>query len=63
LNGGGLATIMPQAAAREVPGLKAIRLRPPIAGRTVSLLQRDGAFRSAASRAFLRMLQAWDWGA
>jgi len=63
LRGGGLATIMPQAAAREVPGLKAIRLRPPIAGRTVSLLQRDGAFRSAASRAFLRMLQAWDWAA
>ena len=59
LRGGGLATIMPQAAACEVPGLKAIRLRPPIAGRTVSLLQRDGAFRSAASRAFLRMLQAW----
>src|SRR5579859_1616795 len=63
LRGGGLATIMPQAAAGEVPGLKAIPLRPPIAGRTVSVLQRGNAYRSAASRAFLRILEGWDWGA
>jgi LysR family cyn operon transcriptional activator len=61
LRGGGLATIMPQAAASEITGLKAIQLLPPIASRTVSVLQRDGAYRTAASRAFVRMLEAWDW--
>jgi LysR family cyn operon transcriptional activator len=61
LRGGGLATIMPQAAASEITGLKAIQLLPPIASRTVSILQRDGAYRTAASRAFVRMLEAWEW--
>jgi LysR family transcriptional regulator, cyn operon transcriptional activator len=61
LRGGGLATILPQAAASEITGLKAIQLLPPIASRTVSVLQRDGAYRTAASRAFVRMLEAWDW--
>lgn len=61
LQGGGLATIMPQAAASEITGLKAIQLLPPIPSRTVSLLQRDGAYRTAASRAFVEMLEAWDW--
>jgi LysR family cyn operon transcriptional activator len=61
LRGGGLATIMPQAAASEITGLKAIQLLPPIASRTVSVLQRDGAYRTAASRAFVRMLEARDW--
>lgn len=61
LRGGGLATVMPQAAASEITGLKAIQLLPPIASRTVSVLQRDGTYRTAASRAFVRMLEAWDW--
>jgi DNA-binding transcriptional LysR family regulator len=61
LRGGGLATIMPQAAASEITGLKAIQLLPPIASRTVSVLRRDGAYRTAASRAFVRMLEASDW--
>src|SRR5579859_1613012 len=58
LEGGGLATIMPQAAASEITGLKAIQLLPPIASRTVSVLQRDGAYSTAASRAFVAMLEA-----
>lgn len=56
-----LATIMPEATAREVPGLSAIRVCPSVATRTTSILQRGGGYRSAASRAFIELLKGWDW--
>ena len=60
VRGGGLATVAPEAAAR--PGeLKAVQLSPPIPKRTVSVLLRRDAYRSAATRAFLRLLTDWDW--
>lgn len=62
VRGGGLATVAPEAAARQ-DGLKAIPLSPPIAERTVSVLLRRDAYRSAATRAFLRLLADWDWSA
>jgi DNA-binding transcriptional LysR family regulator len=43
--------------------LKPVRLSPPIAERTVSVLLRRDAYRSAAARAFLRLLTDWDWTA
>ncbi len=61
VRGGGLATVAPEAAARHGE-LKAVRLSPPIAERTVSVLLRRDAYRSAATRAFLRLLAEWDWG-
>jgi LysR family cyn operon transcriptional activator len=61
--GGGLATVAPEAAAQR-SGLKAVQLSPPIPERTVSvLLRRDAAYRSAAARAFLRLLADSDWTA
>ena len=56
-----LATIMPEASAKDVPGLSAIRLCPTIATRTTSILQRCGGYRSAASRAFIQLLKGWEW--
>lgn len=56
-----LATIMPEASAKAVPGLSAIRVRPTIARRTTSILQRCGGYRSAASRAFFQLLKGWEW--
>ncbi|HLZ67125.1 MAG TPA: transcriptional regulator CynR [Aliidongia sp.] len=50
---GRLATILPEAVAREQPGLRAIALSPAIAPRAVGLLQHRGAYRSAAVRAFI----------
>jgi LysR family cyn operon transcriptional activator len=60
VRGGPLATILPEDSVRNVSGLTAIRLLPPIASRTVSLLLRDGGYRSAATRAFIRVLADWD---
>jgi LysR family cyn operon transcriptional activator len=60
VRGGPLATILPEDSVRNDTGLTAIRLRPPIASRTVSLLLRDGGYRSAATRAFIRVLTDWD---
>jgi LysR family cyn operon transcriptional activator len=60
--GGGLATVAPEAAARRSE-LKAVQLSPPIPKRTVSVLLRRDAYRSAATRAFLRLLADWDWTA
>ena len=40
-----------------------MRLSPPIPERTVSLLLRRDAYRSAAMRAFLRLLTNADWTA
>ena len=56
-----LATIMPEASAKDVPGLSAVRLSPAIATRTTSILQRCDGYRSAASRAFIQLLKGWEW--
>jgi LysR family cyn operon transcriptional activator len=50
---GRLATILPEAVAWEQAGLRAIALSPAIAPRLVGLLQRRGAYQSAAVRAFI----------
>lgn len=47
-----LATVLPDAIADSHPGLASVRLEPPLPARTVVLLSRDGAYRSAAARAF-----------
>jgi LysR family cyn operon transcriptional activator len=59
---GGLATVAPEAAAHRGE-LKAVQLSPPIPERTVSVLLRRDAYRSAAARAFLRLLTDSDWTA
>lgn len=48
----GLATVLPDAVTDDHPRLTPVRLVPPLPPRTVSLLRRDGAYRSAAARAF-----------
>ena len=58
----GLATVAPEAAAHRGE-LKAVQLSPPIPERTVSVLSRRDAYRSAAARAFLRLLADSDWTA
>lgn len=50
---GALATILPQAIAHELPGLRPLALHPALPPRTVALLSRKGAYRSAACRAFV----------
>ena len=62
VRGGGLATVASELAARRGE-LKAVQLSPPIRKRTVSVLLRRDAYRSAATRAFLRLLADWDWTA
>jgi LysR family cyn operon transcriptional activator len=61
VRGGAIATVMPADSARYVPGLKAIPLRPSVGTRTLSILQRRGAYRSAAARALIRILEMWEW--
>jgi LysR family cyn operon transcriptional activator len=53
---GALATILPEAVARQQPGLCAIPLAPPLEPRRAALLQRRGGYRSAAARAFVELL-------
>lgn len=48
----GLATVLPEAIAREQHGLYRVALRDALPSRTVVLLQRKDAYRSAAVRAF-----------
>ncbi|MFJ8160141.1 transcriptional regulator CynR [Streptomyces sp. NPDC096136] len=48
----GLATVLPQAIADGHPHLTPVPLDPPLPTRTVVLLHREGAYRSAAARAF-----------
>ena len=50
-------------AAAHRGELKAVQLSPPIPERTVSVLLRRDAYRSAAARAFLRLLTDSDWAA
>ena len=57
-----IRALLASSAARHGE-LKAVRLSPPIPERTVSLLLRRDAYRSAAARAFLRLLTNADWKA
>ncbi|MFD7626638.1 transcriptional regulator CynR [Streptomyces sp. NPDC059851] len=50
-----LATVLPDAITHEHPHLAPVPLDPPLPARTVTLLAREGAYRSAASRAFTRL--------
>lgn len=53
---GQLATILPQAIARDNPLLLPIPLAIPMPARNALLLQRKEGYRSAAARAFIEML-------
>ena len=50
-----LATVLPDAIAHQHPHLSAVALDPPFPIRTVALLTREGAFQTAATRAFTRL--------
>jgi LysR family cyn operon transcriptional activator len=56
---GRLATVLPDAIAREQPGLYPVALLPAIPPRTVALLRRNGAYVSAASQAFTALASTW----
>ena len=48
----GLATVLPDAITREQSDLRSVPVDPPLPSRTVALLRRDSAYRSAAARSF-----------
>lgn len=50
-----LITVLPDAIADSHLGLTSVRLEPALPARTVALLRRDGAYSSAATRAFLAL--------
>ncbi|MFI9722711.1 transcriptional regulator CynR [Streptomyces sp. NPDC052396] len=52
----GLATVLPDAITHDHPHLTPVPLAPPLPTRTVALLQREGAYRSAAAHAFRRLM-------
>jgi DNA-binding transcriptional LysR family regulator len=47
-----LATVLPDAIAHQHPHLSPVALDPPFPTRIVTLLTREGAYQSAANRAF-----------
>ncbi|MGZ2743689.1 transcriptional regulator CynR [Burkholderia stagnalis] len=49
---GRLATVLPDAIARESGDLCALEIDPPLPTRTAALLTRKGAYRSVAARAY-----------
>lgn len=51
-----LATVLPEAIAREHPDLRPVPLDPPLPTRTVQLLLRSGGYHSAAVRAFTELV-------
>jgi LysR family transcriptional regulator, cyn operon transcriptional activator len=59
-----LATLLPAAIAHENSELHRIRLEPALPQRTAALLQRKGAYRSAATSAFVALAleesQVWE---
>jgi len=57
VSGAPIATIMPSATARQLPGLKAIPLTPSAGIWTLSVLQRKDAYRSAAAKALITILK------
>jgi LysR family cyn operon transcriptional activator len=50
-----LATLLPAAIAREHGELRLVDLEPALPQRTAALLLRKGAYRSAATRAFIAL--------
>ncbi|MCM2390549.1 transcriptional regulator CynR [Streptomyces albipurpureus] len=54
-----LATVLPHAITQSHPDLHPIPLTPTLPARTVSLLRRESAYTSAASRAFTRLAHRW----
>lgn len=52
-----VATVLPDAITHDHPHLAPVPLDPPLPSRTVTLLDRRGAYRSAAARAFIRLTQ------
>lgn len=57
---GRLATVLPYALARQQDGLHPIAVLPHIPPRTVALLRRNGAYRSAANQAFTELASTWE---
>ncbi|MEU5582665.1 transcriptional regulator CynR [Streptomyces huasconensis] len=51
----GLATVLPDAITHDHPHLTPVPLDPPLPARTVTLQHREGAYRSAATRAFAQL--------
>jgi LysR family cyn operon transcriptional activator len=58
---GNLATILPISIAQERTDLISIGLEPALPRRTAALLQRRGAYRSAAARAFIMLAAESKW--
>ena len=58
---GRLATLLPVAIARQQEDLRSIELAPPPTKRTAALLQRRGAYRTAAARAFVSLALEAQW--
>ena len=56
---GQLATMLPEAIAREQHGLNPVAVLPAIPHRTAALLRRKGAYMSATSRAFTELISTW----
>lgn len=54
-----LATILPCAITAERQDLRALALSPPLPHRTVVMLNRRDAYRSAAARAFAALVNEW----
>ncbi|MFV5994682.1 transcriptional regulator CynR [Streptomyces sp. NPDC056231] len=50
-----LATVLPDAITHDHPHLSPVPLDPPLPTRTVTLLHREGAYQSAATRAFTEL--------
>ncbi|MGW1992998.1 transcriptional regulator CynR [Embleya sp. NPDC001921] len=50
-----LATVLPDAITHDHPHLRPVAVDPPLPERTVTVLHREGAYRSAAARAFARV--------
>jgi LysR family transcriptional regulator, cyn operon transcriptional activator len=53
-----LATLLPDAIAREHPELRVVDLKPALPQRTAALLLRKGAYRTAAAQAFIELALA-----
>ncbi len=51
----GLATVLPDAVTHDHPRLTPVPLEPALPARTVVLLRRENAYRSAAARAFTHL--------
>ncbi|GGZ32209.1 transcription regulator LysR family protein [Streptomyces inusitatus] len=52
-----LATVLPDAVTHDHPRLSPIPLEPALPARTVALLRRESGYRSAAARAFTRLVE------